>query len=464
MKISKNLREFWNENVFLSFFSDFVTFLSFFIQLNDPLSAIKTENSLKNESFYDLLMSVQTKSKTNKLAADEYGRKFASKPIFINGTSLSKEVRRTVYESNSHISIRSYDLLKLALQTFGRKMKILIISYEGIESKKREEIHRLIDQYCSRSLIEMNLLRMDENVLRHFKNPLKNIERLTLDGEMEAQQTSLLQWIFARKVLKLDDIFPNLLRLRLNNMNIRDKSLLDVHFWQLNYVKIVLVPEPFNRPVIDFIAPSKPAIENLFIKNPKIVNLVLQNVNSLDYLEIASKLPNLHLFEVKFSPFQQHYSGQVIQFKTVKKLALKMHTNINLDEMAHFDQVEDLTLMQKETCGREFPVNNTAHLKTLIIIGSTFNGSGLLQPDRKFPNLTDLFISNRSPLKSKDVIEFIEDNEQLERLRLINIEEDLPETLEEQFEKGWIMTQKTNALVMQKKILTKWHTKELNRF
>lgn len=415
------------------------------------MSGNTTQNVLENAKFYDLLTSIQINPKLNELIVDVYARKLASKSIFIGGSELSKEVTIDVLESDSQISIRDFDLVKLALRKFGHKMKALAISYDGIESHQREEIHHLIDQYCSRSITEMILMQMDQNVLKLFSNPLKTIEYLTIDGELKAQRNTFLKGLFGRRLLKLNEIFPNLRHLSLNNMNIPDKKLLDVNFPQLEHVKIVLVPAPSRRYVRLFLDRSKPAMENLFIKNPQIKQLNLRNVNSLDFLRIANKLPNLNWLQITFFALQKRYSGHVIQFKTVKKLELNIRADINLDKIVRFDQVEELILHRNGKLAQEFPIQNAPHLKKLNIIGYPFHGRAFIQLDKKAPNLKDVIISSSSTLKVEDIAKFAKENKELEKLRLINIDQNLPGNLTKHLNDGWTVTQTDFILTIQKK-------------
>lgn len=385
-----------------------------------------------------------------KLAVDLYKWKYASRPILISGP-LSMEERSAVHELETHISIKNYDLVKRTLQVFGNHIKTLVINYKQIDLNHRKEMHRFIDRHCADTLTAMTLMRMDENVLKNFRNPLKMVENVTIDGELKSKSNSMLHLssILGYKKLKLNEIYPGLRRLTLNRMNVPDVSIFDVEFPQLKHVKITLLPAPYNNPFINYFYKTKPAMIKLFEKNPQIQTLILQNCNSLDYLRIVSSLPKIRLLQVTFLPLEEEYVGSKIRFLNVKKIGFNVKDNIDLSEIVIFDKVNEFALVcgDKNEC-KGFPIKG--NFNKLYSVRYSFSKEEFLELGKKAPNLKDVFIASDEDINGFHVLNFIQGNRKLDKLRITSQNEKLFKFLIQNLKYGWQLTHSGGIITLER--------------
>lgn len=406
----------------------------------------KFETFFENSDFHGLLALARISDVIAKYAVDLYKWKYASKPILISD-HLSEQEKSSVGELETHISIKNYDLVKLTLKVFGNHIKTLVINYIEIDLNQRKEIHRFIDRHCTDSLTAMTLMGTDENVLKNFRSPLKMVENVTIDGELKSKSYSIihLSSFFSYKNLKLNQIYPGLRRLTLNRMNVPDASILDVEFPRLEHVKITLLPEPFRN----YSYKTKPAMIKLFEKNPQIQTLILLNCNSLDYLRIASSLPNLSLLQVNFLPLKGEYVGSKIRFMNVKKIGFNMKNNIDLSEIVTFEKVNELVLVcgGKEEC-KGFPIKG--NFNNLYIVRYSFSNEEFLELDKKAPNLKDMFIASDEDINRFHILNFIQGNRKLKKLRITSQNEELFKILTQNLKYGWRLTKGGGILTLER--------------
>lgn len=376
---------------------------------------------LEELDLYSLAMTAKSNRSLAPIADDVFRRKFASKTVGIFGP-LSTDPRYSVHILDTIITNYNFDVFTLILQTFGHFIEKLDIGYNGIQQDQRKQIHQLINKHCSRTLKAIELMEWDENVLDSMENPFQNVHHLTLAGNLKTKSSSIFNIlsVFGGNSMNLNEIFPNLHSLTLDALWVSDPNILNIKFSQLNQVEIKLLAPPFNHPLDNYFAKSKPAMEKLFRNNPQIRNVTIEQCNSLDYLRIVvDHLPNLEVFQVIFGRMEEKYNGNPIHFEKLKDLNLKFG-NSDLSNIVSFGQLENLVLECNVADCNEFPFNTIESLKKLFIVGFSFNDEQLLQLAERVPFLEDLFMVNDSDIDAGSIIKFAVGSKQLRKLTLIN--------------------------------------------
>lgn len=394
---------------------------------------------------YSLTMTAIANKKLTELADDVFKRKFARKAIGIFGP-LSMDPRYSVHILDTIITNYNFEVFSLILKTFGHLIEKVVIGYDGITLDQRKDIHNLIFEY-SRNLTSVELMEWDENVLKAFTNPLLAVDHLTLSGNLKTKSDGVFNF-FDKNSLKLNEIFPNIRKLSLDRLWVTNPSILNVHFSQLDYVRITLLPAPFNHPLEYYFSKAKPAMEKLFEKNPQIRNLTIHNCNSLDYIRIvAENLPELEYFRVNFGRIEENYSGNQFHFENVKKLYMKIG-NIDLSQIMTFGSVEEIRLECIERECNNFPFNTVSSLKKLFIVGYS---EKILKLAENVPFLQEIFIVSESDIEASAMIRFIVGSKQLGKLILVSpFGQTLFDTITRHLSTEWKVTKNNFIFTLEK--------------
>lgn len=118
-----------------------------------------------------------------------------------------------------------------------------------------------------------------------IRTPAANIQSLVLDGEIKLPRNS--------KAL-LTEMFPELVQLTLNSVDVDDPSVFLMRFPHLKHLKIAYSKLPLNEP-------SK-AIENLFIHNSQIEKLEVVCCSPKYHNLAIDYLSGLESFDATYFP------------------------------------------------------------------------------------------------------------------------------------------------------------------
>lgn len=144
----------------------------------------------------------------------------------------------------------------------------------------------------------------NQNVFQIYSNPAKNVEHLTLQGNLKPS-----------KSIQLNEVFPSLRQLTLKSIRVFDPSIFNVNFPYLNNVTIKYQPMVIEK--IKFtndgkmiyssdeasrgvLSNAKKSVENLFEKNHQITSVVLDHCSSDYVYSVVNKLPNLKTFNTSY--------------------------------------------------------------------------------------------------------------------------------------------------------------------
>lgn len=403
---------------------------------------------LEKLDFVDLLSACQTNKHLYELAVNVFTRKFSKNTIEIKDgpawhpsddsdedtnhfilnimdilahfdpfqTEDEFETPPLVTTSNKLVQIQDFELTLLALKYFGRFIEKLKIDYSFMNEFQLNRINGMINEYCSESLIEIHLSNCEGYVLEVFTAPFKKIESVSLGMEMKTVGKSL------------DQIFPNLKSLSLSLITILDESLIDCHLPYLEHL--------YFRVEHNFRDTTESYVEILIRNNPQIRSIVLYNVSSRFLAIVNQLLSNLeHLTLWAFA-----MNGDDIHFENVKTFVMKnalysSPVNItfsNLEElhMSYYDNRFDAWL--------DF-ITKHPNLKRLHIEESVATDI-----HERFGTLTDnlhsldeISIVCQGSMSVEAVTKLIGDHENLMKLDLATLTDDVKETLRKELGSRW---------------------------
>lgn len=341
-----------------------------------------------------LITIAQINSYYKDLAMNVFQRKHAHKILKIAcGLRRSTEI---ISESSGHITIKSYGLTLMVFRTFGSIIKKLELALHTTELNQRKVIHEHISEYCSDSLLSIQLNNVVEDELEEFSTPLKKVENVTISRELNTNDGKFT----------IAKVFPGVRRLSLEHITAFDGFMLYVTIPTLEEVQIVL---PFSEGFLT-------SMQMFFEKNPQIRSLTLSYHNSIHCLEIASKwLKYLEELNIDFSQ-QSHVPDAEIHFGNVKKLTA-IADRKNYFDIITFDHLEelDLTCHSSECTG--FAMKNQ-NVSKLTITAQSISGEQILKIGKLLGNLTELSIENKYAIKAETIIRLTGEIKHLNKLKL----------------------------------------------
>lgn len=361
-----------------------------------------------------LLMMAQTSEYYKNLALGVFKRKYGHKTIRIWG-SFMDEIIDAITESNDKITIKSYDMTLMMLHTFGSVIQKLEMALRFVELNQRRVIHEQVSEYCSDSLLSISFEDLAADELEEFPIPLKNVKNLRVSRDFIASDGKF----------KITNVFPNIRRLKLYQIQEFDGFILDVLIPTLEEVEVLF---PFSQGL-------QMGLEMFFKKNPQIRSLNLQFFNSMLCLKIANKfLPNLEELSINFRS-QGHIPDNEIHFSNVKKLETST-AGRNYFKIITFKHLEELDLTCEPNKCTDF-IEKNPNLEKLQITSRSISDAEIMMIGKLLINLKELSIKNEIVIKADTIIRLTHETEQLEKLKLNFPGNTLYETLSQQLGTGW---------------------------
>lgn len=349
---------------------------------------------LEKMDFHDLLEMAQTSHYFKILARDVFRRKLSSKTVSIVA-EFTKGPRQPIRESSSLIAFENYENTELLFRNFGTEIKRIELKFRYVEPKQRSQIHQLIEKYCSRSLLSLTLNIVDKNTLEHFTVPFERVENVTIACELTP----------AKNDLRLNQIFPKLRRLNLNNINLHDSDVLNITFPHLQHVWLTIsILSDIYSPIVD-----------LFTRNPQIRDLTLIYCNSFDYIKLASEhLPNLESLQLNLEILGDDYTGPKIYFNNVKTVKM-IWGEFDFTDAIGFDQLESLDL-RCNNCVRF--VTQFTNLTKLQLVQEEIEENDFLRLCGELPNLNELTITSLSNIDEQTILQLVNGCKNLRKLNV----------------------------------------------
>lgn len=167
--------------------------------------------------------------------------------------------------------------------------------------------------------------RYKKNYLKNIQHPFKNIEVVSFDGKFNK---------FGSETLHLNELFPNLRALSLENILVVNKTSIDLEFPHLKYLCII-----FGSPK----GLTESDIKPMLIKNPQIRSITTGRT-SMRFLQfISQNLSNIEVLELPHLSWDYYNDGVELIFQNVKRLSVKVKTD-QAPDLLEFTQLAELEL------------------------------------------------------------------------------------------------------------------------
>lgn len=332
------------------------------------------------------------------LSFDVFSRKYAKLSIVFRRSVLAN-VENFQIGPSKEVRIEDYNLMFKILNNFGNLMVTLKIEYLNFGSKRISVLNHYINNRCSDSIIHLELRNYPyNNVLDVIQMPFKNAESVSFGFER-----------ITNSVMTLDEMFPKMRRLDLNNVRIVDASFIERRFNQL---------EDFSLSFVTSEGLDQEGIKNVIKANPQIRSLQLAHSSENLLKFISENLPQLEELQLSLIKWNTNMEGDMIHFKKVKKFLVR--TTKNSPRKLIFDNLQELVLDCSDQISIEwmnFVVNNRNLTKIETLYGS-LNDWQLNMFGENLTNLKEATIICGSNVQIETISKFIKNNLKLEILKL----------------------------------------------
>lgn len=322
-----------------------------------------------------------------------------------------EEFRYGIPVGFKQINFYHLELFEDVMQYFGNCVKRIAIVNE--KDNNLTMANRLVNEYCSESVKELDLKYISSNALRQYTKPFSAVEKLTCTISTELDENSTL-----------NQFFPGLQQLALSLMDGVNFNLVDCTLTHLKHLELKVFSGCEQR---------RHQIEGLIRKNPQIQSIALDGFH-FDLLRTISEVtPNLENLIVSHFKIDDHIRfGNVNNFVLISVISDYLEklsfSHLNSFEMVYFDQNEHLSGFFKRH----------QHLKRLHITDAMFGPVVLDELTANLPNLVEVIVEDRE-VSSDSIIRFLNNHQKLMKFQIGREVDADDRELVAIFEKDWHM-------------------------
>lgn len=320
-----------------------------------------------------------------------------------------EEFRYEIQDEAEEIRFYHLELFQNVLQYFGNAVKRIAI--ENGKDNNLTMANRLVNEYCSESVKELDLEYISPNGLLQYSKPFSAVEKLscTIGTELDGNFT-------------LTHLFPKLQKLTILLRSGVNFNAIDCAFPLLKQLDLWIFPDCEER---------MHQIEGFIRKNPQIKSVQLRGKYSYLLKTVSEVTPNLQNFNV--SLFENTHNNEV-RFGNVNNFHLLSVSSEGFDKLSflHLNSFELYYIHQDEQLIRF--LNRHQHLNRLHIRYGVSRPVILYEAD--LPDLVEVIIEDHD-VSIESINEFINSHPKLMKFQIRrNINADNQELLKI-FEKDW---------------------------
>lgn len=385
----------------------------------------------------DLLNLAQASAKMSPFAEQTFRWKYGNHFI---GITMSESNRRRKFGRTidvKRIDISDFQLALDLLQYFGHLINHLHVGNKFIPNEKAAAINQAINKYCSKTLKQLDLDFIKEDTFKHLNTSFETVDELTFGVDLKRINSG---------IVPLNELMPNLIRLKLNLYSAIDYSFIDKEFRHLNQLQIFTTSEAWTRK-------TQIKIEGFFRKNPQITTIDMAAFPDEYIIKINQLLPNLHSLTIDAFDIID-----TVEFEHVKHFELVVISPVPIDKLS-FPRLESLKMGFFTESSDQWAAFFRRHQSvSRLFIDNAFS-IPLVEFTANLPNLNDLTLQNIIMCDSftiKDICEFIRGHAMMTKLQLLNIiyyfkEGDL-ENLQERLGNDWHVLQSEYNLLFERQM------------
>lgn len=305
---------------------------------------------------------------------------------------VSKDINE-IYVSENVIAI-SPELAENFLKVFGQSISKLAVSFNFIHTKQKY-IGKLVNQYCSESLIEFQSKHCREGAYDDMKKPFVKVEKVVFIGTWKN---------LTHESCTLDKLFP---KMRVLNLSVTESHILDGHYPHLIELNADVDP---SSSFIKF-----------FEKNTQIKILRLESSTSMELIDtVNEKLSDLEFLEFRIPQDMPTYEGPEIRMSKVKNVTIRDTQNKFLPGKISFKKLDQMRLSvfgHINAEWTEFIVANK-NLKSLTMVIWNVNNTALLELSDKLNDLVEANFNVDNNIEIDNIAKFLESNKHMKTLNL----------------------------------------------
>lgn len=398
--------------------------------------SVECQSLIKSLDVQNLLEIAETNYTLSVLAADVFRQKYLNCTVSIdNDRSLSSSKSNAVQEFNqfpvlmdeSTILVYGLNVSLRFLKHFGPIIQRLTIQSKRFWVKEEQTIMGFVNEYCSQSLVKLNLQVTSHDTMRKLAGPFENVDELTVNVVV-----SDIDEITTHNYEKLNQIFPNVQNLSLS-LNSNTKTDFVGTLPKLRYLSL---KGDTSRP--DSVRADTTYTERLLDQNPQIKSLKLVFYPPDFVRMVKLYLPKLEQLSLGFFDL----GNDRIQFDHVKTFEL-LSGDYGSPAKILFKNLEELRMWYSSRYAQEwidFFIMNP-HLKRVYVedFGDNQSTLDLQSLITQIKDIEDITILSTKTIKFEVIVKFIETHKQLKRFKYgsKNYDQHNAEFLKKEFEKNW---------------------------
>lgn len=380
--------------------------------------------TLDHLNIIDLLNLSQTSQQFSALTAYVFQGKFANHDIEIMRDHSTSDISiKTLFDKfienlfepyipqnidtrmwsldENSFELYDFELILNLLKQFGYLIQKLKIKTNNLLPHRSEVINRSINEYCSNSLVQLDLGFLRENSLEQFTKPFNALEEFT--GSVDTLK-------IGHKTQPLNQLFPNLRRLNLFLKSEIDYSFIECAFPHLEHLSV--------RSLYSSRLTAEKSFENLLRKNLQIrsieasifqpnlikfIHEVVPNIERLSLADVDIGDSEINFDRVKFFEMTQPPVGSIalLTFKSLEELHMKYSTQ------SHGAWIEFLKMYR--------------NLTRLHIIETDFDGSlheHFEELTTDLHRLVEVSVVSVKTISVDEIYQFMENHDELIRFKL----------------------------------------------
>lgn len=239
---------------------------------------------LEKLSILELISVAETNQHFSLLVEDVFRRKSAKKVFEILDPRYGNF--DALLETKDKVYIRQLAIISLVLKQFGHLISHLVIVYSSsnkfyVHFNAINNLSELINQYCSDSLTNFEIVNYYETFFDKMVKPFKNVKQLSIRGKFNSLGSDTLSFA---------ELFPSIKQLKIEYVDVQNTSCIDHKFPYLERLNVEI-----NQ--------KRRFVENdvskLLNKNPQISYLELSKITETFLIELSGI--DLSLTQVNFN-------------------------------------------------------------------------------------------------------------------------------------------------------------------
>lgn len=349
-------------------------------------------------------------SKTNKyfsnVAEDILGQNLSKKLVIFKALLPYSSRQLSITETDEYIQVLYAKNAIKMIEKFGWSFRNLKIEHatnrQNLCQKQIKEVFELIQVHCAETLNQLHLERLTFDFFENVTKPFKNVQNVTLKGDMAG---------LGNDQLTFQQIFPSLQSLHLDDVRCHKMNILESELPHLEHLHVNV--NKYDSTAIR-------TIINLIKKNPLIRSIVLINADENMLQLISNELSKLERLSI-FNYEERTPNTLQCHFKNVKSFHIEnCHDQSVPSGISFGEQLEDFesTAYPLDHEYTDFIVNNR-NLKKIRIHGQIgLDNDDIQQLASANLNVIDMSICCEWDVEVENLVNLIKNSIQLNRLHL----------------------------------------------